>query len=106
MQNAKMQMQNGLADSAKICILHSAFCIFGGATTMRAFVVTVLATLTYVTGVHAQSRSINVGDAVINYEITGSGEPLVLIHGWAQDLTIWDDQVRDFSRNYRVLRYD
>ena len=52
------------------------------------------------------SRTVNVGDAVINYEITGAGAPLVLIHGWAQDLTIWDDQVREFSKHYRVLRYD
>jgi len=57
-------------------------------------------------GHQSQSRSLNVGDAVINYEITGTGAPLVLIHGWAQDLTIWDDQVREFSKQYRVLRYD
>jgi uncharacterized Ntn-hydrolase superfamily protein/pimeloyl-ACP methyl ester carboxylesterase len=55
---------------------------------------------------HAQSRQVNVGDAVIHYEIAGEGPPLVLIHGWAQDLAIWDDQVREFSRQYRVLRYD
>jgi uncharacterized Ntn-hydrolase superfamily protein/pimeloyl-ACP methyl ester carboxylesterase len=54
----------------------------------------------------AEARRVNVGDAVISYEITGSGAPLVLIHGWAQDLTIWDDQVREFSRQFRVLRYD
>jgi uncharacterized Ntn-hydrolase superfamily protein/pimeloyl-ACP methyl ester carboxylesterase len=55
---------------------------------------------------HAQSGSVKVGDAVIRYEISGSGTPLVLIHGWAQDLTIWDGQVREFSRHFRVLRYD
>jgi len=54
----------------------------------------------------AQSRTINVGDAVINYEIAGEGTPLVLIHGWAQDLTIWDQQVPEFARRYRVIRYD
>ena len=54
----------------------------------------------------ADARRLNVGDAVIHYEITGEGPPLVLIHGWAQDLTIWDDQVREFSRQFRVLRYD
>ena len=73
---------------------------------MRALVVTVLAALSFAATGHAQSRSVIVGDAVINYEITGQGETLVLIHGWAQDLTIWDDQVRAFSPNYRVLRYD
>ena len=54
----------------------------------------------------AQSAMVDVGDAVINYEITGTGSPLVLIHGWAQDMTIWDNQVREFSKQYRVLRYD
>ena len=73
---------------------------------MRAIVVTVLAVLACVTDAHAQSRSINVGDAVINYEITGQGETLVLIHGWAQDLTIWDQQAQEFGRHYRVIRYD
>jgi pimeloyl-ACP methyl ester carboxylesterase len=53
-----------------------------------------------------QSRSLNVGDAVINYEITGTGDVLVLIHGWAQDLTIWDHQAQEFGHHYRVIRYD
>ena len=54
----------------------------------------------------AQSRTIRAGDAAINYEVAGEGSPLVLIHGWAQDLTIWDQQVREFARHYRVIRYD
>lgn len=53
-----------------------------------------------------RSGSVNVGDATINYEISGQGAPLVLIHGWAQDLRIWDQQVRAFSPRYRVVRYD
>jgi pimeloyl-ACP methyl ester carboxylesterase len=53
-----------------------------------------------------QSRSINVGDAVIRYEISGEGTPLVLVHGWAQDLTIWDAQVPAFAQHHRVIRYD
>jgi hypothetical protein len=71
---------------------------------MRALVVTVLAALSFAATGHAQSRSVIVGDAVINYEITGQGEALVLIHGWAQDLTIWDHQAQEFGRrNYRVI---
>jgi 3-oxoadipate enol-lactonase len=58
------------------------------------------------TAASAQSRTMNVGDATINYEIAGEGVPLVLIHGWAQDLTIWDAQVPIFAKNYRVIRYD
>ena len=40
---------------------------------MRYIVVIVLAALTSVIDAHAQARSVNVGDAVINYEFTGSG---------------------------------
>jgi pimeloyl-ACP methyl ester carboxylesterase len=54
----------------------------------------------------AQAASVNVGDASIHYELSGTGRPVVLIHGWAQDLTIWDDQVGALSPTYRVLRYD
>ena len=54
----------------------------------------------------AQLGRVHVGDATINYELTGQGTTVVLIHGWAQDLTIWDDQVAAFAPHYRVLRYD
>ena len=57
-------------------------------------------------GLSAQSASVNVGDASIHYELSGKGTTVVLIHGWAQDLTIWDDQVAALSPTYRVLRYD
>ena len=57
-------------------------------------------------GLSAQAGSVNVGDASINYELSGTGTTVVLIHGWAQDLTIWDDQVAALSPTYRVLRYD
>lgn len=54
----------------------------------------------------AASQTVNVGDAIIRYEVTGAGTPFVLIHGWAQDLTIWDTQVGEFARRFRVIRYD
>jgi len=57
-------------------------------------------------GLGAQTATVHVGDASINYELQGKGPVVVLIHGWAQDLTIWDDQVAALSPNYRVLRYD
>ena len=40
------------------------------------------------------------------YEIAGSGDPIVLIHGWSFDTRCWDDQFAAFARDYRVLRYD
>jgi pimeloyl-ACP methyl ester carboxylesterase len=56
--------------------------------------------------VAAQERKLNVGDAVISYDVTGRGLTVVFIHGWTQNKSIWDDQVPVFSKRYRVIRYD
>ncbi len=40
------------------------------------------------------------------YEVAGAGAPLVLIHGFALDRRVWDPQFADFTRYWRVLRYD
>ena len=53
-----------------------------------------------------QTRTLNVGDAVISYDLTGRGKTIVFIHGWAHNKSAWDDQVPVFSKRYRVLRYD
>lgn len=53
-----------------------------------------------------QAGQIEVGDATIRYVATGRGYPIVFIHGWAQQLEIWDNQAAAFSRDYRVIRYD
>jgi 3-oxoadipate enol-lactonase len=73
---------------------------------IRQLVMTATMVCTVPLGVPAQTASVNVGDASINYELSGKGPVVVLIHGWAQDLTIWDDQVAALSPKYRVLRYD
>ena len=61
-------------------------------------------------GSSAQSQlragRINVGDAAINYELSGRGETVVFVHGWANTLAIWDNQVPAFTGRYQVLRYD
>lgn len=40
------------------------------------------------------------------FESTGEGEPLFLIHGVGLDHTMWINQVRYFSKKYRVYTYD
>jgi pimeloyl-ACP methyl ester carboxylesterase len=47
-----------------------------------------------------------VNGADLYFETAGSGEPVVLIHGWSFDTRCWDDQFSDFARHYLVLRYD
>ncbi|MGL1627238.1 alpha/beta fold hydrolase, partial [Vibrio parahaemolyticus] len=40
------------------------------------------------------------------YEDAGYGFPIILLHGFGEDRTIWDDQVIALSKNYRVLIVD
>ena len=55
----------------------------------------------------AQIRGrITLSDASIPYEVQGNGAPVVFIHGWTQNMSIWDEQVPAFAKKYRVIRYD
>ena len=42
----------------------------------------------------------------MNYEITGNGKWLTLIHGSGDNLGAWWNQIPAFSQHYRVLTYD
>lgn len=40
------------------------------------------------------------------YEIAGSGEAVVLVHGFTLDTRMWDDQFTPLAQRFRVIRYD
>jgi len=40
------------------------------------------------------------------YEVSGSGDPVVLIHAFSVDRRMWAPQVAALERRYRVIRYD
>lgn len=40
------------------------------------------------------------------YEVAGSGQPLVLIHGLGLDVRMWDDQFSTLAHRFHVMRYD
>jgi len=42
----------------------------------------------------------------INYELSGNGKSLTLIHGAGSNLNMWYKQVPVFSQHYQVLTYD
>ncbi len=56
--------------------------------------------------VMSQSGYAEVNGTKLYYEIAGSGDSLVLIHGNGGDLRHWDDQFGEFSRHLQVIRYD
>lgn len=49
---------------------------------------------------------VTVNGADLYYETAGSGQPLVLLHGFSLDRRMWDDQLAIFAEQYRVIRYD
>jgi pimeloyl-ACP methyl ester carboxylesterase len=49
---------------------------------------------------------IGAGGIETNYEVTGEGASLVLIHGFTDNLNMWFNQVPVFSRRFKVLTYD
>lgn len=42
----------------------------------------------------------------INYNITGKGAPLVLLHGFLENLKMWDEIIEDISKNYTCITID
>jgi pimeloyl-ACP methyl ester carboxylesterase len=42
----------------------------------------------------------------IRYVVTGRGEPVVLIHGWAASAEMWDPLVEELSKSYEVIALD
>ena len=43
---------------------------------------------------------------MIHYEEAGTGAAVVLLHGGAMDLRMWDDQVPALAARHRVIRFD
>lgn len=40
------------------------------------------------------------------YEVKGEGKPIVLVHGWSQDTSVFQAQVEELSKEYKVVAYD
>jgi len=41
--------------------------------------------------------------AKINYKIVGNGMPVVLIHGFSEDSTVWENQIGYLKNEYRLI---
>ena len=47
-----------------------------------------------------------VGEISLCYKVSGEGQPLILITGFASAQNMWYAQVRAFSKSYRVVTFD
>lgn len=43
---------------------------------------------------------------MLNYEIKGTGKPLVLLHGYLENLKMWQNLEKELSRSYQVILLD
>lgn len=48
----------------------------------------------------------NYNNGNLYYELTGLGDPIIFIHGFSLDHTMWYPQIEFFRRNYQVIAYD
>ncbi len=57
------------------------------------------------TSVLSQLKQVKANAAIFNYTDTGTGEPIVFIHGGLEDYRTWDAQIDTFSKSYRIVTY-
>ena len=51
-------------------------------------------------------KTTRVNDVELCYRDAGEGQPIVFLHAFPLDQTMWDDQVSHFSSSYRVITLD
>lgn len=54
----------------------------------------------------AASGKVKVKDAELYYETYGKGQPLLLLHGNSQSISVFKKQIKAFSKNYKVIAVD
>ena len=54
----------------------------------------------------AASGKVKVKDAELYYETYGAGEPLLLLHGNSQSISVFKKQIKAFSKTYKVIAVD
>ena len=51
-------------------------------------------------------KKINIGDIELNVRQDGQGPPLLFVHGFPLDHTMWNQQIDEFSKDYNVIAPD
>ncbi len=60
----------------------------------------------HVTQMSNASGFAEINSARLYYEVAGQGPPFVMIHAGVADSRQWNEELRHFSEQFRVLRYD
>lgn len=54
----------------------------------------------------AQTGFAEINGAKIYYEVSGEGQPLLMVHAGVANQSMWDDQFDVLAQKYKVVRYD
>src|SRR4030095_5791609 len=54
---------------------------------------------------NAQTGVAEVNGTRLYYEMEGKGPAVVLVHGGLVDSRLWNDQMKEFAKRHRVVRY-
>ena len=54
----------------------------------------------------AMQRTLMVNDHAIRYQVIGEGSPVMLVHGFGEDQSVWENQVPVLQRHFRVILPD
>ncbi|MFJ7729506.1 alpha/beta fold hydrolase [Neobacillus sp. NPDC097160] len=47
-----------------------------------------------------------INGAKLYYEMTGEGQPVLLLHGYPLDSRMWDAQFEEFAQHFQAIRFD
>ncbi|HEY8893271.1 MAG TPA: alpha/beta hydrolase [Niastella sp.] len=50
-----------------------------------------------------EANSILINDRPVFYRKTGAGQPVVLVHGFSEDGTVWDNQVEQLNNKFQLI---
>lgn len=52
------------------------------------------------------TKSINYKGSKVLFNIEGDGPPIIFLHGWPTNLRLWDDQVEELRKKFKVITLD
>jgi len=55
---------------------------------------------------NTQTGFAEINGTKLYYEITGTGTPLIFLHGFTCDHRNWNPQIEHFAKNYQIITYD
>lgn len=65
-----------------------------------------VACATFAREARAQGQYADINGGHIYYQVEGTGQAIVLIHGWPMSARMWDAQAKELKNFYQVVRYD